>query len=320
MKINTTLSGTTFLIFFLIGAIDSSYSQKSYSKEFGIKSDNDLYTSTYYDRYYTNGTFLYFRYVSNRSTIKKINEFEIGQKMYTPQLSSPDSPTIIDRPYAGYSYLKYSLMFFSKKNYALKSSFEFGVLGPKAMAEEAQEIIHDIYGFNPSKGWEDQIQNTLGINMDFQFTKPFSDIQKKHLDFTSVTSLKIGTIVSELTTNIYGRINLVNKPLNFYHNSTLFESNLNRDKASQKKELFLFFKPQLGFALYNATIEGSLFNDDSPITYAINAFIYELEFGIKYAIKRFDLSYSIIKHSNKTEEIEDNTNTYGTIKIGYKFN
>ena len=84
--------------------------------------------------------------------------------------------------------------------------------------------------------------------------------------------------------------------------------------------MFLFVKPQIGYALYNATIQGSIFNNNSPITFGINSFVYELEFGLKYAIKRFDLSYSVIKYSKKTEAIEENTNTYGSIQISYKFN
>lgn len=307
----------TFSLFF---GISTLYSQKSFSKEIGLISDNDLYTSTYYDRYYTNGTFLYFKYLSKKSRIKKIHEFQIGQEMYTPQFASSKSIDVIDRPYAGYIFARYSQLFFSKKNYGLKSSFELGLLGPDAMAQDVQGIIHDLYGFKPTEGWQYQIKNTLGLSMEFLFLKPFNKIEKKRVDFTSTTSLRLGTIFSELTTNIYGRINLFKSPLTNYSNSTLFGSNLNLKSEQQKKELFLFVKPQIGYALYNATIQGSLFNDNSPITFGINSFISEIEFGIKYAIKKFDLSYSIIKYSKKTEVMVENTNTYGTIKIAYKFN
>lgn len=318
MKTNCCLLHLIFLLF--ISTIQGTYSQEAYSKEFGIISDNDLYTSFYYDRYYTNGTFIYYRCLSKQEAIKKIHEFRIGQKMYTPQFSSSESTESIDRPYAGYTFIKYSLKFFSKKNYSLNSSFELGVLGPKSKAQETQEIIHNLYGFNPAIGWEYQIQNATGINFDFEFTKPFSRNQKKQIDFTSVSSLKLGTIISEITTAIYGRINLFKTPLNFYDNSILFESNLNHKQAAQKKELFLFLKPQIGYAFYNATIQGSLFNDKSPVTYDINPFLYEIEFGIKYAIKKMDLSYAIIKYSKKTDAMKENTNTYGSIKIAYKFN
>lgn len=296
------------------------HSQRAYSKEVGLKTDNDLYTSTYYDRYYTNGTFLYFRYLSKNTNIKKIHEFELGQKMYTPKFSSSLNKEDIDRPYAGYSYLKYSLKYFSKKNYALKSSFELGILGSNSKAQEIQDVIHEIYGFPSTIGWEYQIENTLGINMELEFSKPFSKKEKKTFDFTSISSLQLGTIYTQLTTNVMSRINLLKKTLNSYNNSTLFESNLNHINGIQQNELFLYFKPQIGYALYNATIQGSMFHNESPVTYGIKGFIYEFELGIKFAIQRFDLSYSFIKYSKTTEKIENNTSNYGSITINYKFN
>ena len=304
----------------MILGVHLSFSQKAFTKEVGLISDNDLYTSSYYDRYYTNGTFLYFRYVSKNSSVKKIHEFQIGHMMYTPQFANSFFPEAVDRPYAGYLFAKYSHLFFSPKNFGLKSSLELGVLGPDARAEDMQNLIHQIYGFNPTTGWNYQISNTFGINMGLVFLKPFSKTSKKRMDFTSTTTLKLGTIFTELNTNIYARINLFSTLLNTYSNSTLFESNLNTIATSQKKELFIFIKPQVGYALHNATIQGSLFKYDSPITFGINSFIYELEFGLKYAIKRFDLSYSVIKYSRKTDAIEEKINTYGQIKIAYKFN
>ena len=40
------------------------FSQKKFSKELRFITDNDLYTSTYDDRYYTSGLFLSFSYLS----------------------------------------------------------------------------------------------------------------------------------------------------------------------------------------------------------------------------------------------------------------
>ena len=50
------------VLFFLISVV--IFSQKKYTKEISIITENDLYTSTYYDRYYTNGLFLSYRYVA----------------------------------------------------------------------------------------------------------------------------------------------------------------------------------------------------------------------------------------------------------------
>ena len=66
----------------------SLYSQKKFSKEISFITENDLYTSTYNDRYYTNGMFLSFKYLPNKKNEKlekKIFAWEIGHEMYTPK-------------------------------------------------------------------------------------------------------------------------------------------------------------------------------------------------------------------------------------------
>jgi len=305
----------------LISKTETLKAQKKYTKEIGLISENDLYTSLYYDRYYTNGTFIYFRFLDKNShRNKKIHELSINHKMYTPNFANSFSIEDIDRPYAGYIFAKYSQQIFSKNNFSLKSSFEIGILGPDAIAQDLQNLIHKIYGFRPAEGWQYQIRNTLGLGVGFTLLKPFNKTPKKHIDFTSSSELKLGTILSELNIAVYTRMNLFNSYLNPYSNSTLFSSNLNPVTKTQKKELFLFLKPQIGLAFYNATIQGSLFNQNSPVVFGINSFIYEIEFGIKYALNRFDLSYSIIKYSKRTHTIKANNSNYGSIIIGYKFN
>jgi len=299
-----------------------SYSQQNYSKEIGVLSDNDLYVSSFKDRYYTNGIFVYYRFVSqkNKKITKKIIQFEIGQQMYTPHHS--DSPLIEeqDRPYAGYSFINYSRHYFNKQKYSFKAALEIGILGPNSKAREFQNTIHTIYGFQKSDGWDNQIQNALGVNFNFEYLKPLSKPSHSKIDLTSSSSLKLGTIFTNITTSIYIRLNLLKKPLNSFSNSILFKSNLSLKNSKHKNELFLFIRPQIGYAIYNATIQGGLFTNNSPVTFAITPFNFETEIGIKLALKRFDLEYTRTNYTKKLKEMIDNTNTYGSIKIAYKFN
>ena len=61
------------LVFFLIMSL-TAFAQK-HAAEVGLILDNDLYTSTANDKYYTNGFELYYRYLNplkKDNTIKKI--------------------------------------------------------------------------------------------------------------------------------------------------------------------------------------------------------------------------------------------------------
>jgi hypothetical protein len=72
------------------------------TREIGLITENDLYTSSKNDKYYTNG--LEILSVSKNSTakVKKIVEFRIGQLIYNPQFINKGAIAVIDRPFAGY--------------------------------------------------------------------------------------------------------------------------------------------------------------------------------------------------------------------------
>ncbi len=294
--------------------------QKTYSKEFLLISDNDLYVDTYRDRYYTNGLLLQYRYITTNEKIEKqIFSFELGQFMYTPQSPFFIYPEQHDRPYAGYTFGNFSIHKFFKNQTAFKATFEIGLVGPLALAKESQDLIHFIYGFNDVPGWEYQIENALGININFSYLKPLTKKEHNSIDFTSYSIAKIGTTFTEFSTAIVSRVSFLKKGLNKTNNSLLFNSNLNISNTNLK-EFFFFIKPQITYALYNATIQGGMFNNNSPITFDIEPLVFELETGIKFTLNRFNLGYSYNYYTKRLERMNQNSNNYGSIQLGYLFN
>jgi lipid A 3-O-deacylase len=82
-------------------------------------------------------------------------------------------------------------------------------------------------------------------------------------------------------------------------------------------ELFLYFNPQLQYMNYDATILGSRFNDDSPVTFPLIELRFNAEVGIKYRHKNWNYSYSV---NYRGKELSNNVITgyyYGSIMIGY---
>lgn len=299
----------------------NGYSQSITNKEIGVISDNDLYTSTYKDRYYTNGTFIYYRYISKskKSILKRIREISIAQKMYTPTPALSNDPHLQDHPYAGHSFIKFKNQDFFKKQFSLKYSIELGVIGPNSKAQELQEFIHNIYGFEKAEGWDYQIKNALALNFELNYLIPFSKNKKQHIDFTSESSVIAGTTLTEITTGIYGRLNFLKKGLQSYSNSSLFESNIS-NKASNNKEMFFFLKPKIGYAIYNATIQGSFLNTNSPVTFELRPLIIEFEAGLYYSTRKWDFKYSANFYRKKHSEMSDPYQNYGSILVSYKFN
>jgi hypothetical protein len=69
------------------------------TREIGLITENDLYTSSKNDKYYTNGLEILSVLAKNGTAkVKKIVEFRIGQLIYNPQFINKGAIAVIDRP------------------------------------------------------------------------------------------------------------------------------------------------------------------------------------------------------------------------------
>ena len=301
----------------------SVFSQQKFSKEFSFLTDNDLYVSKVKDRYYSNGMFLTYRYLTKdfKNLEKKIIELQIGHEIYTPYKSTVINVALHDRPFAAYLYGNVGILRVYKNEKILKTKLQIGVVGKSAFGEELQEAIHTIYNFRSPDGWKYQIRNTVAINFDTEYYKALGTNKTKHFDSNFVSKLRLGTIFSEASIGLMGRIGF--KELQPIQNSIAFNTHLNNDVTSYVRgiESFLYYETSLTYVAYDATLQGSIFNNDSPVTFKPNAIRFDIELGYKFTAKRCNFGYSYHFHSNKMSKLRfDNGNDYGRIFFSYLFN
>lgn len=308
---------TTFLLFFPLWL----FSQQKYTKEISLVTDNDLYVSVVNDRYYTNGMFLSYRYLSKyrkENLVKRIFQWEIGQKMYTPYKAIVTSVDEHDRAFAAYLYGGFGLTNVYKNNKIFSTSIEIGVIGENAFGKELQDFIHDLYGFKRATGWDYQIKNALGINFRTEYISLLTKNTSNFFDITWMNTANLGTVFTDISSGFYGRIGL--KPLQKLANSVAFKTNLNDQNTSDVREVesFLFIKPSVRVAFYDATIEGSFLNSNSEVTTEIEPLIFELQIGFKFTANRFHFAYIYQYNTNKSKGLRfSNGNKFGTIGVYY---
>lgn len=311
-----------FTFCFLCFFYSDLFSQKNNTKEFSILSDNDLYVSISQDKYYSNGLFFTYRFlksVKNNSKIeKRIDHFQLGHMLYTPYKAIVTSPHLHDRPFAGYLFGEYGTARFYKSQNMVAAKLQVGVLGPSSKAEQVQNFIHGIYGFNEAVGWKYQIREAFALNLTVDYFRYLKINTSNNFDISSYNSLIIGTVFTHISTGFYSRIGF--KSLQKTYNSLGLHSNLATNQP-KKRESFIYLKPMIHYVLYDATIEGSFLNNSSPITYDVMPFKFTFEIGYRYAANRFNYGYTIHYHTKKLKSIrvKDN-NMYGSIYVGYNFN
>jgi len=317
------MTANRFLLFLFLCSISSAGLAQTFKNEFGFKSDNDSYLGQGSDRYYTNGLFINFRRAIDQQKLKaglekKTYEISAGQKMYNAYSGDAPNPNTQDRPFAGYLYIGAASSWFHSNERILKTSIEIGTTGPNSLAEDGQEFLHKTVGFYELHGWEYQIKNEMAINVSAQYTKLLTRIADNAVDFSFEGYANAGTTYDGAGAGILFRAGTLNQLFNSAYTNSIIGNNA-KTKALVKREFFFYAKPQLNFVAYDATVQGSLFNNDSPVTFGVKPIVFAQQIGLNYSSQRFTIDYSVLF---KTKEIKSTARAHqwGSITMYYRFN
>lgn len=139
--------------------------------------DNDKVVDT--DRHYTNGMRIAYSFDTPtgqwKTTGAKLADWawfsdasalragwSLGQDMYTPEDVDTYTPDPLDRPYAGWTYLGFSVQ---NETADAQDTLEIdvGAIGPAARAGQLQNAFHRLINVSVSRGWRSQIGNEPGL-------------------------------------------------------------------------------------------------------------------------------------------------------------
>ncbi|MEO8253955.1 MAG: lipid A deacylase LpxR family protein [Flavobacterium sp.] len=298
-----------------------SVSSQNATFEIGAVTDNDLYTSSKNDQYYTNGLELFYRYLSKKNKpqlLKQINEIRIGQYMYTSKGIFKEKENWFDRPFAGYFFGQFeNTSFYSNEN-IFKKYIQIGYVGPNSFAKQVQSSTHKLFNYAVFEEWEYQIRNTLGLQTYFMFSKPFlKSIATKRIDFQWQSEAKLGTVFTALSTGFVARIGI--RKLVSISDSNFYGASLSSNKNPLESEFYFYLAPSFNYQLYDATIQGSLFNNKSPVTFDLKPFRFNAEAGLRYRKNNLNLSYAFVYRGKEVDFYRNTGYFYGSIGVSYLF-
>lgn len=148
--------------------------------DFYIRLDNDVFAGT--DRGYSNGTEFGFvsptvadfqserlsdaiRWLNRRLAWLQPQDYAhnnvvltLGQGMYTPSDWRLENPDPNDRPYAG--VLVTGVTYNGRDRDSMRSTtLNVGIVGPSALAQETQSLVHHVVGGRRFAGWDHQLRD-----------------------------------------------------------------------------------------------------------------------------------------------------------------
>jgi len=296
------------------------FGQLTPQNELGFRNDNDVYLMINQDQYYTNGIYFYYKRTIDslkysRKWENKIWSIGIGHKIYNAKNGSIDSPTEVDRTITGYLYANGEINWYTKKEEVFSLGTELAFIGAKAHGENIQKGFHHIFGFYDINGWEYQLNNAFGIDARAHYDRLLFRNKKKKMDILMNGNLSLGLNHTRLSLSPTFRLGRIN---------ALFESAATGSRIQSKnykpqKELYVFYRPQINWVIYNSTIQGGLLIDNKgPVKFDVRPWVFSQLIGFQYANEHIGMNLNYIFNTKEVIS-EASAHQYGSLSFIYYF-
>jgi lipid A 3-O-deacylase len=243
--------------------------------------DNDLNFS---DKYYTAGGRLELRAFGpvrwaqdgktspgkggdgGRALVREDVGLATGLEIYTPDNLAASAIVYGDRPYAGWLYAG----LFTEKSRSDDDSLErieldLGCVGACSGAYLAQQTWHSFIHYHYPNGWKNQIIDEVGLvlHYDRRFPKIASGRLTRELDYdvAPVANLEAGNIFDRVGLGLHARFGKIGPYFN----------------VEDPHNLYLLARLGGVFVGYNATLQGGMFNRESPYTVGPKRVVFDGE-------------------------------------------
>jgi lipid A 3-O-deacylase len=290
----------------------------SVAHQVSLNIDNNFFLFNGDDGYYTNGMFVKYN-LAGRSTSdkveKKIFSFELAQKIYiahsrkilpspNAQLNIPGGIQQIDRPIAGYLFGRVSKSLFYKNRSVLQLGASIGTIGKNSFGKDVIAIWHEAIGVKDHWNWvwDYQVKNEFGANVHGTFGYSLLPYRQQQLiQLSSISQATIGSIFTDVSQSLLVQIG----KLRSMSSSSFWSSRLASSENSDDNgalEWFLFYKPEIKYQAYNATVQGGMFTKEKgQIIAAVNPLVFSHEFGVQLSRPKFSVRYSMFFQSKEAK-------------------
>ena len=294
------------ILFFKLIVLFLSFNFCYSQNQINLDVDNDLYFDSR-DMYYSSGIFVSFSSLKNTDDKIFFNHFKIGQLIYTPSSRYEINPNLYDYPYSGYLFLELS----KQKQISENSSFTFGgnigITGDASLAKGMQNLYHDLVLDLPHLAWNSQMPQEFQINLVANYFKGFKI--EDNVNITTKLYSKIGTYQIMTGVNfgiLIGDINWTGFSDNLINNS--------------KNKLSFYLGTHQEYYFHDYKLEGSLFNEDAPLTMTSNKYRNTIEVGLKKKFRNLQILTTFNSMSKDTEKQRTSRHPFLKISLSYQLN
>lgn len=243
----------------------------------------------------------------------------LGQTMYTPLDRTRTDLVINDRPYAG--WLFGGIGYHSRNSNQLDSiAVNIGIVGSAALAQEAQDFIHDLRGFKKFQGWDNQLSNELGIAIVYEHKdRVLNGIMAPGLGHDVITHFgaSIGNVATYLNGGMEFRVGW-NIPPDFGTSSLRTGGDNAAPGSGSNKHagLHLFASLDARWVARDIFLDGNSFSNSHSVNK--EPLVADLAAGVSFSTRDFKLSYAQISRTREFK-LQQSSHSYGSLSLSMTF-
>lgn len=311
--------------------IQNANAQITNTETFNLIVENDAIHNT--DYHYTSGILL--DYVAdwnktpeavldlaNQLPLIESNDrihmgLHLGQQIFTPNDIQTDQVIPDERPYAGYLFGGISLLAVSPGDLHMWT-FDVGVVGPAARAQEFQSSIHGRLGVNPPRGWDNQLDNETIFQFDYRRTwrQRWTYIGGRFAaDLMPNAGLALGNAFTHADAGVTLRIG---QGLNSDFGPPRMQPSLSSSSLPQPRGLGWYVFTGFGarYVAHNIFLDG---NKHAP-SHSVDKYnwVGDLQAGLVLNTRNYRLAYTFVGRSHEYKS-QKNSDQFGSLTLSVKF-
>jgi len=294
--------------------------------------ENDSFANT--DRNYTNGmrvswlsgqapaggfsTFVADILGRGEGTVRR-RGFALGQTIFTPEDIEATEFIPDQHPYAGWLYAEMNAVL-ERPDVVDTFALQFGIVGPSALGETAQNNFHTLLGIDEAQGWDNQIADEVGLN--FSYDRKIRSRRRLQLgnwraDLTPNAGFTLGTIYTNAHVGLTARIG---PGVGNDFGPPRVAPSLGGAGYFKSREGFgwyVFAGTQTRFVAHNMIRDGSLFRDDAR-TITSRDWVNDVQVGLVLQYYDVQASLTLVQRSKEFTE-QSSPQQFGAFTLARKF-
>lgn len=254
-------------------------------------------------------------YISRMQNKKRAVANMFFQRMQTPEDITVEELIEDDVPYVGLLSWQ-GIMYAWDDRVSDQFSMHAGIVGPAALGEQAQTIIHDALGSDDPEGWDNQIENELVIKLEAQRVwKLFRSSGKKYqFEVLGLTGIGVGNLESATRAGFALRWG-INLPASFPTFQLQADRQINPLALTPNNDFYLFLGARGGYVFNDIMTDGNTFENSHSVP--LEHVQDQISAGAVWSVGRCAFVFQLSTNTSRTTLFSEREK-FGAVSFTYR--